>query len=501
MSMRTFIFLFALLSCLGALALAPNAEAQAGIEPRREFRAAWVATVSNIDWPSNRNLSTEQQKTELLAILDKAVELNLNAIIFQVRPMCDALYQSRFEPWSEFLTGAVGRAPTPFWDPLQFAVEESHKRGLELHAWFNPYRALHPSARTELPRNHVSKTNPGIVRQYGRYLWLDPTDEQTKNFTFNVILDVVRRYNVDGVHIDDYFYPYRSYADGADFPDHANWEKYRQSGGRLSRDDWRRDHVNDFVRRMYELVKQEDPRVKVGISPFGIWRPNNPPGIQGLDQYATLYADAKLWLNEGWLDYFSPQLYWPIDQTPQAYKRLLAWWVGENKKGRHVWPGNFTSKVTTGADSWPVAEIVNQVEATRVQRGATGNIHFSMIALMQNRRNLSTTLKNGPYAQPALVPASPWLGSKPPQQPRATLRHEGGPGDIVVSWASPPEDDVRLWAVYINNGREWRMQIVPAYRTHQGTLRIPGSERATDVAVSAVDRLGNESIRTLLRVR
>jgi uncharacterized lipoprotein YddW (UPF0748 family) len=483
-----------------ALLLPQSATAQTGPQPRHEFRAAWVSTVSNIDWPSNRNLSTADQKKEMLAILDQAVELNLNAIIFQVRPMCDALYQSPYEPWSEFLTGTMGKAPSPFYDPLQFVIEESHKRGLELHAWFNPYRALTPSAKSAIPDNHVSKRNPAIVRTIGKYLWLDPTEEQTKNYTLNVILDVIRRYDVDGVHLDDYFYPYSSYNDGKDFPDDANWNAYKKSGGKLSRNDWRRDHVNDFVKRLYTLVKEEDARVKVGISPFGIWRPNNPEGIQGMDQYDSLYADPKLWLNEGWLDYLSPQLYWPIDQKPQAYKRLLGWWVSENKKKRHVWPGNYTSRINNTDKSWPVSEIVNQIEATRAQPGAGGNIHFSMVAFTQNRKNINTTLKNGVYSQPALIPPSPWLGNKPPSAPRAAVRREG-PGDVVVTWASPEGEDVRRWAVYSNHGGQWKTRIVPAYKTVEGTLRIPGSEKATDIAISAIDRLGNESERTLLRVR
>lgn len=489
------------LTLTGFLNQRPDALAQAGIEPDREFRAAWVATVSNIDWPSNRNLSTERQKAELIGILDRAVEINLNAIVFQARTMCDALYASRYEPWSEFLTGEMGKPPEPFYDPLEFIIEESHKRGLELHVWINPYRAKHPSAKTELPDTHVSKRNPGIVREYGTHLWLDPTEEATKNYTLNVVLDIIRRYDIDGIHYDDYFYPYPSYAGGADFPDDANWDEYRRNGGKLSRGDWRRHHVNDLVQRFYETVKREDPSVKVGVSPFGIWKPDHPKGIQGTSQYEVLFADPKLWLNEGWLDYFTPQLYWPIDQAAQSYPRLLAWWASENTRNRHIWPGNFTSKVTNAADSWSPEEIVSQIKATRAQEGASGNVHFSMIPLMQNRKNLSGILQSGVYSQPALVPASPWLDSTPPAPPRASLRRIAG-GMIEVEWASPPEDEIRLWAVYSRSGgRDWNMEIVPAYKTHNGSLRLSAADNITDVAVSAVDKLGNESRRTLLRVR
>lgn len=309
----------------------------------REFRAAWIATVANIDWPSRRALTPEQQKAELLNILDVSKQLNLNALIFQARPMCDALYASELEPWSEFLTGTMGKAPEPFYDPLAFIIEEAHKRGLELHVWFNPYRARHPSSRT-MAANHVSHTKPEIVRPYGKYLWLDPAEEETKRHSLAVILDVVRRYRVDGVHLDDYFYPYKSYAAGADFPDEEPWQRYLASGGTLSRDDWRRGHVNDFVQRFYREVKEANPLVKVGISPFGIYRPGIPAGTHsGFDQYAELYADAKLWLNQGWLDYWTPQLYWPIAAEKQSYPVLLKWWVSENQQGRHIWFGNFTS--------------------------------------------------------------------------------------------------------------------------------------------------------------
>lgn len=493
--------LAALLVLAGCAGPQTVAQAQtAGIEPAREFRAAWVATVANIDWPSNRHLGVREQQAELIAIFDRAAALNLNAILFQVRPMGDALYASRLEPWSEFLTGEMGKAPRPAWDPLAFAIEEAHKRGMELHAWINPYRASHPDARSERSSNHISRTNPGIVRRYGSYLWLDPTDEATKTHTLNVILDIVRRYDVDGIHYDDYFYPYPDYAGGADFPDHANWSRYQRNGGTLSRDDWRRAHVNDFVHRLYEAVKREDRRVKVGVSPFGIWRPDHPKGIEGLDQYAMLYADAKLWLNNGWIDYFSPQLYWPIDQRPQAYKRLLDWWIGENRHHRHIWPGNFTSRINHSPTSWKPEEIINQIAATRERPGATGNIHFSMVALMENRHGISNMLRRGPYAEPALVPPSPWLGNTAPTRPRAGIRHLPN-GDIQVSWESPQGEDLRVWAIYTRSGGDWRMRLVPAHKTNSGILRLSANENITDIAVSAVDRLGIESDRSLLRVR
>jgi len=255
------------------------------------------------------------QKAELLAILDRAAQLRLNAIIFQVRPACDALYASPIEPWSEYLTGAMGKAPQPFYDPLTFAVEEAHKRGLELHAWFNPYRAAHPSAKSPIASNHISKTKPSLVRRYGKHLWLDPGEKEVQDYSLSVVMDVVRRYDVDGVHFDDYFYPYKESEGG--FPDDASWKRFG-AGGKLSRDDWRRENVNTFIRRVYETIKAAKPWVKFGVSPFGIWRPGNPSSVQGLDAYQELYADSRKWLQNAWVDYFTPQLYWRIIAPRQS---------------------------------------------------------------------------------------------------------------------------------------------------------------------------------------
>jgi uncharacterized lipoprotein YddW (UPF0748 family) len=316
--------------------------------------------------------------------------------------MCDALYESKLEPWSEFLTGEQGKSPG--YDPLAFAVEEAHKRGLELHAWFNPYRAWNPSAKGPPAKSHLVKARPDIARKYGKHYWLNPTHPDVQAHSLAVILDVVKRYDVDGVHMDDYFYPYPERdAKGAEipFPDDDTWAKYRESGGKLSRDDWRRDAVNRFVKQLYADVHAAKPHVKVGISPFGIWRPGNPPGIAGFDQYGKLYADAKLWLNEGWVDYFTPQLYWPIHQEKQSYPKLLNWWAEQNTKHRHLWPGIYTGKHTP-------AEIVAQIELTRASGVADGVIHFSAKAIVQNRKGVADALKKV-YAEPARVPLSPWL--------------------------------------------------------------------------------------------
>ncbi|HWL40671.1 MAG TPA: family 10 glycosylhydrolase, partial [Gemmatimonadaceae bacterium] len=304
----------------------PVTSAGAAPPVRREFRAVWVASVRNIDWPSKPGLSTQEQKDELIGILDRSAALRLNAVILQVRPAADALYASPYEPWSEYLTGRMGKAPDPYYDPLEFAVNEAHRRGLELHAWFNPYRARHPSSRSPASRDHISRTHPSLVKTYGTHLWMDPGERLIREHSIKVVLDVVKRYDIDGVHIDDYFYPYQVLDKNkkvVPFPDDASYRRAMKKGPKLERDDWRRQNVDHLIQRMYDEVKKVKPWVLVGISPFGIWRPGNPPGVVGLDQYATLYADAKKWEQEGWLDYLTPQIYWQVESKGQPYAKLL----------------------------------------------------------------------------------------------------------------------------------------------------------------------------------
>jgi uncharacterized lipoprotein YddW (UPF0748 family) len=384
-------------------------------EPLVEFRGVWIATVSNIDWPSKKGLTSAEQKAELVAMLDKAAELKLNAVIFQIRPMCDALYVSDIEPWSEYLTGNLGKPPSPVYDPLELAVREAHARGLELHAWFNPYRARHSSATSPIPDEHIIKRRPDLAKRYGTHYWLNPTNQEVRDYTMRVILDVVRRYDIDGVHIDDYFYPYPEMGpDGKiiPFPDDDTRKEYQKIGGKLSRDDWRRDAVNQLIERLYREVKAAKPSVKVGVSPFGIWRPGSPPGVAGFDPYTEIYADSRLWLKEGWCDYLAPQLYWPLKQEKQSFSRLLAWWSDENSKQRCLWPGLYTSRVTGKDKGWPASEIIEEIKLARAQPGASGQIHFSARALVNNTGGIADALK-AVYTEPAHVPIMPWSGQRP----------------------------------------------------------------------------------------
>jgi len=468
----------------------------------REFRAAWVSTVANIDWPSKQNLHAEQQQAEAIAILDRARAMNMNAIVLQVRPSADAIYPSKLEPCTEYLSGTQGKPPQPWYDPLRFWVTQAHARGLELHAWFNPYRARHAIAKSPPAHDHISKTNPAAVKSYGRFLWMDPGEESASKQTLDVILDVVKRYDIDGVHIDDYFYPYPVEVEGAldggtgnkpeiDFPDQPAWQRYLLTGGKLDRADWRRQNVNQLIEALYKGIHAEKSWVRFGISPFGVGKPDRrPAGIAGFSQYDKLYADAELWLENGWVDYFAPQLYWPIAQAPQAYDVLLDYWVGQNRHDRHMWPGLFTSRIGAATKSYVPEEIVQQIGVTRSRPKAGGHIHFSMVALMENRQGLSDTLKAGHYATAALVPATPWLAKERPGVPAAAAR----PANALTLRLAPGKDNTH-YAIWSRHGNAWRFAVAPAARIDWKVEDDPVHGPATQAVVSGVDRLGMESER------
>jgi uncharacterized lipoprotein YddW (UPF0748 family) len=464
----------------------------------REFRGVWVATVGNMDWPSRPGLSTARQQAELIAILDRAVVLGLNAVIFQVRPAGDALYESKLEPWSAVLSGRQGVAPSPYYDPLEFAIAEAHKRGLELHAWFNPYRAGRIGTGVAPARTHIRVQRPDLVVRYGSYLWMDPGEAAVLAHTRAVILDVVKRYDVDAIHIDDYFYPYRETdARGRTlpFPDDASWRKYRASGGKLSRDDWRRHNVDRLVAELYKGIRETKPWVKFGVSPFGIWRPGHPQGVFGLDSYVEIYADSRKWLRNGWVDYLAPQLYWRVTAPRQPYERLLDWWVGENAHGRHVWPGLFTSKSAeydNGGFTWRAAEILEQVRLTRERSGATGNIHFSMRAMESNRDSIVQRLANT-YSEPALVPSSPWLDPSPPAPPQAIATPDLTTGSVFVRFTPGDGKRVSHWVVRELRAGHWTTRVLPgAERSY--TAWDADASGVEELIITAVDRVGNESV-------
>ncbi|EKQ70834.1 hypothetical protein OsccyDRAFT_1139 [Leptolyngbyaceae cyanobacterium JSC-12] len=451
----------------------------------REFRAAWITSVWNKDWPSRTGLSSQQQQAEFIRILEQLQATNFNALILQVRPEGDALYQSSLDPWSNWLTGTQGQAPNPLYDPLAFAIAECHKRNIELHAWFNPYRAR-TSRNTVNVRPHIAVTNPDVVYEWGTQLWMDPGVKVVQDRTYNVIMDVVQRYDVDGIHLDDYFYPYP--IAGQSFPDSKTYQAYRNSGGTLSLSDWRRDNVNQLIQRLASGIRAAKPHVKFGISPFGIYRPGQPPQIRGLDAYDQLYADALKWLQQGWVDYLAPQLYWRIDSPAQSYPVLLNWWASNNPKQRHLYIGNNIAQLDGRA--WELSEIERQIEITRqvTSPEVLGNIFFSMNTLLENRQGVSDRFRTVTYRTPALAPVIPWLTALPPKLPAGV---RGGNGTLNWNAASP---EVRSWTLYRQTGNQWILQrILPA------TVSSLALQSGT-YALCSVNRLAQESLGVVVFV-
>ncbi|MBD2448586.1 family 10 glycosylhydrolase [Nostoc sp. FACHB-152] len=453
----------------------------------REFRGAWVASVWNSDWPSKAGLPVAQQKAELVEIVTQLQALNFNALILQVRPEGDALYASELEPWSAWITGTQGRAPEPLYDPLEFAIAECHKRNIEVHAWFNPYRAKTSTKGSPNVRPHIAVTHPEVVYQWGNQLWMDPGSKIVQDRAYNVILDVVQRYDIDGIHLDDYFYPYP--IQGQAFPDNKTYAAYKAADGQLSLDDWRRENVNQMVLRLSEGIKAAKPYVNFGISPFGIYRPGQPAGITGLDAYSVLYADSKKWLEQGWIDYIAPQLYWRIDQTKQSYPVLLRWWTEVNPKQRHIYAGNNIGQLDGKA--WKDDEIDKQIKISRglAPNLSLGNMFFSMSAIKENRQGIADQFKNVIYSKPALVPTMSWRNTTPPSPPKALQFKDG-----KLNWQPGDNQPVRSWTLYRQTGDFWTLGRILSAGTTFATVQ-PGT-----YAVCAVDKFANESLGVVITV-
>jgi uncharacterized lipoprotein YddW (UPF0748 family) len=471
-----------LLSVLHAAALFVHAIP----EPRREFRGVWIATVNNIDFPTRKGLSADEQKKELIAAVDLASSLNLNAVIFQVRPMADAMYRSKLEPWSEFLTGEIGR-PQEF-DPLEFLICEAHDRGILVHAWFNPYRAFHPAATTT-SADHITKRRPDLVRDYGRFKWMDPTDDEVRAHSLNVIKDVVTRYDIDGVHFDDYFYPYPITEKGlrVDFPDDANWREYRAiaepfSGPSmrrlpLERDDWRRWNVDRFIEAVGREIKRIKPEIVFGISPFGVAEEN----------YRNLYADAEKWLKSGIVDYFVPQIYWKTERKNREFRSLLGFWESRNPLKRHVWAGLGTYKIGDPKEEFPSSEITDQIALSREIQSSDGNIQFSLKSIRNDLGGIASKLREGAYKDPAIIPEFGWIKSPLPQSPVTGISRTAD--WVRVRWSGT--DPKAFWYVVFASDRNgWSYSIVPA---KQRSMALSAKRGIQVVRVKAVDRLGRMS--------
>ncbi len=467
----TRLFSLFVLLFLSPLALAWQQVNENVPEPTREFRAAWVATVFNIDWPSRAGLSAAQQKEELLSILNTASKLRLNAIILQVRPTADALYASRLEPWSGWLSGP-GRDPG--YDPLAFAVAEAHRRGIELHAWFNPYRAT--VSNKPVGRGHISLKRPGLLKRAGSTTILDPSSSAARAHVLAVIMDVVRRYDIDGVHLDDYFYPYPPHHDIADGKSPAQ----------------RRAAVDAFVSQLYSQVKSAKPWVRVGISPFGIWQPGCPSSVKaGVNAYEQLACDARKWLQKGWVDYLAPQLYWRC-KGDQSFPELMQWWSAINPR-RPIWPGIASVRINSREDPGrPASEIGRQIDYSRsLARQSAGQLYWSWKSLGTNRGGVHREL-TARYTDFAVPPAMPWCGSSRPGRPAVQVEVAGRDlaAGYYISW-QPADACARKWAIQARVNGQWRtLCILPG---GQRKVFLPGKYVgfADRVAVRPISACGN----------
>ncbi|MDP3149343.1 MAG: family 10 glycosylhydrolase [Ignavibacteria bacterium] len=391
--------------------------------PKREFRGAWIATVTNIDWPT-RGASTASQKQALIDILNGLKAINVNAVMFQIRPESDALYNSSIEPWSYWLTGFQGVAPSPYYDPLQFALEETHKRGMELHAWLNPYRVERSVGNYQTASNHISRKHPEWTFTKGTLKLLDPGLPQAREYVLSVIMDIVRRYDVDGIHFDDYFYD-----DGMTTEDAATYASYNPTSLGLA--DWRRKNVNTLVKMISDSITAVKPFIKWGISPRGIWRPNYPAGITGNDNYNSIYCDAMAWLHAKSIDYINPQLYWAFGGG-QDYGKLMPWWADSaGANGRHMYVGHAVYRINSGVNPFNANELPRQIRLNRTDNFCQGSVLYNTTSSLENRLGFTDSLKNTLYKYPALTPIMNWKANNAPMPP-INLRIEK---DLVTSAA------------------------------------------------------------------
>ena len=383
-------------------------------QPNSEFRGVWIATVDNIDWPHKGVYTVYSQKLDFIRQLDMHKQNGMNAVIVQVRPSADAFYPSALEPWSEWLTGKQGRSPSPYYDPLQFMIEETHKRGMEFHAWLNPYRANYDVRSASIASNHITKIHPEWFLTYGGKKYFDPGNKEAQQHVINVVKDIVKRYNVDAIHMDDYFYPYR--IAGKEFPDDGS---YKRSKTKLNKDDWRRSNVDSIMKQLAIAIKKEKPWVQFGISPFSVWRnkdkdPNGSDSKAGQTNYDDLYANILLWLKEKWVDYVAPQLYLEIGHDKIDYAKMLDWW-SKNSYGRKLYIGLGIYRSGSNAAWRNPNELPNQIKLLRQYSNVQGSIYFSSKSFNNNPNGWSDSLRNNYYKLPAKVPEIEWLPKNPHQ--------------------------------------------------------------------------------------
>lgn len=470
--------------------------------PKRELRSAWITTFTNLDWPSKRGLSSKEQKNEFLKIVNDFEENSINAVIGQVRASSDAFYKSELSPWSEWLTGKQGKAPDNGFDPLQFMVDECHSRNMEFHAWFNPFRAVSHVKFSSVADDHITKKQPEWFFQYGNTVYYNPGIPEVRSYICEIVREVVLNYDIDGVHFDDYFYPYS--IDGEVIPDEEQFKKYNRGCQNIH--DWRRDNINLLIQEVSKTIKAEKAHVKFGVSPLAIWRnkKQDPLGSytnSGQSSYDNLYCDTKLWIEESWVDYMAPQLYWSTTNQYANYNHLINWWTNHNYD-RHLYVGHAIYKLNRKERrSFGTDELVKQVDISRRKGKVHGSIYFRAKAFVNNHQNFQKTISESIYKYPSLVPAMTWIDSIAPASPNK-LKVKVKEEQVSLKWKAPkfetPSDSAAYYVVYrFEEGEEINLNFASKIISIQKTTNLIDStanpQQCYQYVVTAVDRLHNES--------
>lgn len=483
--------------------------------PKYEFRAAWIATVDNIDWPSRGNYHSEGQKAEFIRLIDMLKGLGMNAVIVQIRPSTDAFYPSPYEPWSEWLTGKQGKQPYPYYDPLKFMIDEVHKRGMEFHAWCNPYRAEFQIGKSSVTPTHVTKVHPQWFLAYGGKRYFDPGNKDAQEHVVKVIRDIVKRYDVDALHFDDYFYPYR--IAGKEFPDDKTFSKYANG---LDRADWRRANVDSIIAKLSRAIKEEKATCRFGISPFGVWRNKSVDSLgsdtkAGQTNYDDLYADILLWLKDGYIDYVVPQLYWEHGHRAAPYEVLVDWW-SKNTFGKQCYVGLGVYKGGSNT-RWKDNTIIPlQIEDSRKYATIEGQVYFSTRSFLSNPNGWNDSLQQHYYKYPALLPPMHWIDSIQPLPPvinAISIDSNVVNQNIVVSITNvDKENHARKFALYtfsnldsIDISTKAPSIIIPAsndsavYAISISTLLQPAIGKEIYIGITTVDTNNMESELSMLQ--
>ena len=472
-------------------------------QPKAEFRGVWVATVDNIDWPSRGNYNSESQKAEFIKLLDMHQRNGMNAIIMQIRPAADAFYPSQYEPWSEWLTGKQGQPPFPYYDPLKFMIEETHKRGMEFHAWCNPYRAEFAIGRSSIAPTHITRLHPEWFLPYGTVRLFDPGNKEAQQYVVRVIRDIVSRYDIDAVHFDDYFYPYR--IAGKEFPDTASFRKY---GNGMNKEDWRRSNTDSIIFALSKAIKEEKKYCRFGISPFGVWRNNDKDSTgsnsrAGQTNYDDLYANIVLWLKEGWIDYVAPQLYWEFEHAHAPFGPLLDWW-SKHSYGRQCYIGLGIYRAGSNANWKSKDELPRQIREMRNMPNIDGAIYFSSKSFERNPNGWNDSLKNNYYRYPALIPAMSWIDSSVIEKPALTISNSGSSayGTTITIQNKETTKKIKSFVIYgfdmsdsvrdASNPKNI-IKILPAIEDPLRYIVPLSADKMKRIGISAVDFENNES--------